>query len=49
MAYTTEQLAIVCPLCSASAGGKCLEKTMWGQKYIETPHDERVEAAAKGK
>jgi len=45
MAYTPEQLAVVCPKCHAARGGKCLEKTLWGSKYMEEPHPERVEAA----
>lgn len=43
MAYTDAQLAIVCPKCHGV--GKCLDKTLWGQKYIEEPHRERVQAA----
>lgn len=43
MAYTAEELAIVCPKCKGV--GKCLEKTQWGSKYIEQPHPERVQAA----
>lgn len=33
----------VCPICKAAPGGKCLEKTLWGSRYIETPHKERYE------
>ncbi len=43
MAYTVEQLAIVCPKCHGL--GKCLDKTLWGHKFIESPHPERVKAA----
>lgn len=43
MAYTPAQLAIVCPKCKAV--GKCLNPTLWGSKYIEEPHPERVQAA----
>jgi hypothetical protein len=43
MAYTAAQLAIVCPKCHAV--GKCLDKTLWGSKYAEQPHPERVKAA----
>lgn len=39
-------LSIVCPRCRAAKGGKCLDKTLWGSKYIEEPHPERVQAAA---
>jgi len=49
MSYTPEQLAVVCPLCHAAKGGKCLEASMWGSKYIETPHDERVQDAEQEK
>ena len=45
MAYTPEQLAVVCPKCLAARSGKCLEKALWGSKYMEEPHPERVEAA----
>ena len=48
MSYTAEQLAIVCPKCKAARTGKCLDKTLWGSKYIENPHAERVEAAKNG-
>lgn len=44
MSYTAVQLAIVCPKCKGI--GKCLDKTLWGSKYIEEPHPERVQAAA---
>lgn len=43
MAYTPEQLAIVCPKCHGV--GKCLEPTLWGSKFCEEPHLERVQAA----
>lgn len=43
MSYTPEQLAIVCPKCKGV--NKCLEKTLWGSKFIEEPHSERVKAA----
>jgi hypothetical protein len=43
MSYTDAQLAIVCPKCKGV--GKCLEKTLWGSKYIDDPHPERVQAA----
>lgn len=45
MAYTAAQLAIVCPLCHAGRGGKCLEKKRDGMNWIEEPHPERVAAA----
>lgn len=45
MAYTSAQLAIVCPACQAV--GKCLEKTVWGSKYLDYPHPERVYVAER--
>ena len=45
--YTAAQLAIVCPKCHAAKGGKCLDKTLWGSKHIESPHPERVKAEDK--
>jgi len=45
MSYSASQLAIICPKCHAV--GKCLEKTLWGHKFIEEPHPERVVAAEK--
>jgi hypothetical protein len=45
MVYTEAQLDIVCPKCHAARGGKCLDKTLWGSKYSEEPHPERVLAA----
>jgi hypothetical protein len=47
MAYTPEQLAIVCPHCSAASGAKCLEKKKDGSSWIEQPHPERKEAAER--
>jgi hypothetical protein len=47
MAYTPEQLAIVCPKCRAAVGGKCLTPSLWGQAFIEDPHPERVQEAEK--
>lgn len=40
-------LNVVCPLCHAAKGGKCLEKVRDGSKWIDTPHPERVELARK--
>jgi hypothetical protein len=48
MAYTSEQLDIICPACRACRGGKCLDEVLWGSKYIDEPHEERVQKAAKG-
>lgn len=43
MSYTPAQLAITCPKCHGV--GKCLESTLWGSKFMEEPHPERVQAA----
>jgi hypothetical protein len=43
--YTPEVLAVVCPECCAAVTGKCLERTLWGKRYRESPHAERVAAA----
>jgi hypothetical protein len=43
MSYTAAQLAIVCPKCHGV--GKCLDPSLWGSKFIENPHPERVAAA----
>jgi hypothetical protein len=45
MPYTEAELAIVCPKCKAAKGGKCLDKVVDRSHYIESPHQERVEAA----
>ena len=44
MSYTEAELAIVCPKCKASVGGKCLDKVVDRSHYIESPHIERVKA-----
>ena len=38
---------VVCPVCQAAKGGRCLEPVKDGNKWIDTPHRERVELAAK--
>ena len=47
MAYTSSQLAITCPKCSAAPGGKCLVRKKDGMEWIEEPHPERVQAAGE--
>jgi hypothetical protein len=42
---TNSPIDICCPKCSAAPTAKCLEKTLWGSKLIETFHDERIAAA----
>lgn len=34
---------VVCPLCKAARGGRCLESIKDGSKYIDQPHQVRVE------
>ena len=36
---------IRCPKCSAAPTAKCLENTLWGSKFINTFHDERITAS----
>jgi mono/diheme cytochrome c family protein len=43
--YTPEVLAVVCPQCHGVR--KCLEPVKDGSHFIEQPHKERVELAAK--
>jgi hypothetical protein len=43
--YTTEVLAVVCPSCKGV--NRCLEPSLWGSKYIDKPHAERVALAAQ--
>jgi hypothetical protein len=38
---------VVCPKCRAARGGRCLEPVKDGSKFIEEPHEERVELASK--
>lgn len=38
---------VVCPVCLAVRGGKCLEPIKDGSRYIDAPHQERVELANK--
>jgi hypothetical protein len=45
MAYTSEQIAVVCPKCRAAIGGKCLERKLDGSSWIEEPHPERTKKA----
>jgi hypothetical protein len=47
MAYTESDLSVVCPKCKAAQGGKCLEKKLDGQRWIDYPHQERIEAAKR--
>lgn len=49
MAYTSEQLAIVCPKCHAAKGGNCLEQKLSGSYWIGEPHPERVREAEEKK
>lgn len=43
---TEPPYTVVCPVCCAAIGGKCLERgRVAGQSYIQTPHPERVELA----
>lgn len=43
--YTEAILAVVCPKCHAV--GKCLDPVRDGNKFIEEPHKERVEASKR--
>lgn len=45
--YTAEVLAVVCPTCKGV--GRCIEPNMWGSKFIDTPHAERVALTVKPK
>lgn len=47
MSYTPAQLAVVCPLCHAAKGAKCLETKKDGMEWIEYPHPESVRLADK--
>ncbi len=38
---------VVCPVCQAAKGGRCLEAVKDGSKWIDTPHYERVELSEK--
>jgi hypothetical protein len=41
--YDQETLSVICPVCSASVSGLCLQhKRGGGMEYLETPHEERV-------
>ncbi len=46
---TSEEISkaqqVVCPICSAAKGGKCLTKIRDGRKYREVPHNERFDLA----
>ncbi len=42
--YTAEVLAVVCPKCKGV--GQCLDPSLWGSKYIDKPHAERVTSTA---
>ncbi len=43
--YTAEVLAVVCPTCKGV--NQCLEKSLWGSKFIDKPHQARVGLAAQ--
>jgi hypothetical protein len=45
VSYTVEQLAVVCPLCHAAKGARCLSAKRDGMDWIANPHPERVQAA----
>jgi hypothetical protein len=38
-------IEIRCPKCSAAPTAKCLEKTLWGSRFINAFHDERIAAS----
>lgn len=39
--YTAQVLAVVCPVCKGV--NRCLEPNLYGHKFIDQPHKERVE------
>lgn len=45
MAYTEQELLVVCPKCKAAKGGKCLDKVLDRSHWVDKPHEERVELA----
>ncbi len=47
MAYTESDLSVVCPVCHVAQGGKCLERVIDRLKWIDYPHEERIEAAKR--
>lgn len=45
---TDEAARVVCPECCAAVGAPCLERARpFGQKWISTYHDARIELAAQ--
>lgn len=42
-AYNERVLSIVCPICHAAVGGKCLVRKKDGYDYKSTPHEERIQ------
>jgi hypothetical protein len=40
----TQLLSVVCPFCKAAQTAKCLQPTKDGHKWIDTFHEQRIEA-----